>query len=183
MEKKQLTQYRLAKESGLAYTTIHDICNGKAQLEKCSAETIYYISKVLGISMESLIEPYLDKRCDFTLFRSNTCHKLKELGDIDFVIEVLEKDEIRWYYKKQWYRESLYLLAMLDYVSRENNIPICTQYDDLRKMKLQNMLFPSGVLAAAEITKDQEVKEQAIKDSIPEFLRFNIVESEVRNVV
>lgn len=133
MEKKQLTQYRLAKESGLAYTTIHDICNGKAQLEKCSAETIYYISKVLGISMESLIEPYLDKRCDFTLFRSNTCHKLKELGDIDFVIEVLEKDEIRWYYKKQWYRESLYLLAMLDYVSRENNIPICTQYDDLRK--------------------------------------------------
>lgn len=93
------------------------------------------------------------------------------------------KDEIRWYYKKQWYRESLYLLAMLDYVSRENNIPICTQYDDLRKMKLQNMLFPSGVLAAAEITKDQEVKEQAIKDSIPEFLRFNIVESEVRNVV
>ena len=50
-------------------------------------------------------------------------------------------------------------------------------------MKLQNMLFPSGVLAAAEITKDQEVKEQAIKDSIPEFLRFNIVESEVRNVV
>ena len=72
---------------------------------------------------------------------------------------------------------------MLDYVSRENNIPICTQYDDLRKMKLQNMLFPAGVLAAAEITKDQEVKEQAIKDSIPEFLRFNIVESEVRNVV
>ena len=111
--------------------------------------------------MESLIEPYLDKRCDFTLFRSNTCHKLKELGDIDFVIEVLEKDEIRWYYKKQF----------------------CTQYDDIRKMKLQNMLFPSGVLAAAEITKDQEVKEQAIKDSIPEFLRFNIVESEVRNVV
>lgn len=109
--------------------------------------------------MESLIEPYLDKRCDFTLFRSNTCHKLKELGDIDFVIEVLEKDEIRWYYKKQF----------------------CTQYDDIRKMKLQNMLFPSGVLAAAEITKDQEVKEQAIKDSIPEFLRFNIVESEVRN--
>ena len=51
MEKKQLTQYRLAKESGLAYTTIHDIFNGKAQLEKCSAETIYYISKVLGISM------------------------------------------------------------------------------------------------------------------------------------
>ena len=48
MEKKQLTQYRLAKESGLAYTTIHDICNGKAQLEGdvlnvTSSEPLYYI--------------------------------------------------------------------------------------------------------------------------------------------
>ena len=57
MENKKITKYRLAKESGIAYTTINDICNGKAQLEKCSAETIYRISKVLGVSMENLIEP------------------------------------------------------------------------------------------------------------------------------
>jgi len=74
MENKKITKYRLAKESGIAYTTINDICSGKAQLEKCSAETIYRISKVLGVSMENLIEPCFDKRSDFELFKSNTCH-------------------------------------------------------------------------------------------------------------
>ena len=97
MENKKITKYRLAKESGIAYTTINDICSGKAQLEKCSAETIYRISKVLGVSMESLIEPCFDKRSDFELFKSNICHRLKELGDIDFVIELLEEDSIRKY--------------------------------------------------------------------------------------
>lgn len=183
MKNKKLTRYRLSKDSGIAYTTIDDICSGKARLEKCSAETIYRISKVLGVSMETLIEPCFDKRIDFELFKSNTCHKLKELGDVEFVIELLEEDRIRKYYKKKWYPESLYLLAMLDYVSRENDIPICTQYDDLRKVKLKNILFPASILAAARVAKNDEIKRRSVREAIPEFMRFNIVESEVRDVV
>lgn len=183
MENKKITQYRLSKDSGIAYTTINDICNGKAMLEKCSAETIYRISKVLGVSMESLIEPCLDKPSDFELFKSNVCHKLKELGDIEFVIELLEEDYIRKYYKKKWFPESLYLLAMLDYISRENDIPLCTQYDDMRRVKLKSVLFPASVLVAAKVAKSDEIKLRSIKESIPEFIRFNIVESEVRNVI
>ena len=183
MEKKKITRYRLAKDSGMAYTTINDICSGKAQIEKCSAETIYRISKVLGVSMESIIEPYFDKRSDFEVFKSNTCHKLKELGDIEFVINLLEEDQIRKYYKKKWFPESLYLLAMLDYISRENDIPLCTQYDDMRTLKLKNVLFPASVLVAAKVANSDELKHRSIKESIPEFIRFNIVESEVRNVI
>ncbi len=183
MENKKITKYRLAKESGIAYTTINDICSGKAQLEKCSAETIYRISKVLGVSMENLIEHCFDKRSDFELFKSSTCHRLKELGDIEFVIELLEEDTIRKYYKKKWYPESLYLLAMLDYVSRENDIPICTQYDDMRSLKLKTVLFPASVLVAANVSKNDELKHRSIMEAIPEFMRFNIVESEVRNVI
>lgn len=183
MENKKITKYRLAKDSGIAYTTINDICSGKAQLEKCSAETIYRISKALGVSMESLIEPCFDKRCDFELFKSNTCHKLKELGDIDFVIDLLEEDHIRKYYKKRWYPECLYLLAMLDYVSRENSIPLCNRYDDMRNLKLKDILFPAGVLVADMVSNTDKFKKRSIKESIPEFMRFNIVESEVRNVI
>ena len=183
MENKEITRYRLAKESGIAYTTINDICSGKAQLHKCSAETIYRISKVLGVSMEDLIEPCFDKRSDFELFKSNTCHRLKELGDIDFVIELLEEDPIRKYYKKKWYPESLYLLAMLDYVSRENDIPICTGYDDMRNLKLKTTLFPASILVATKVSKNDELKHRSIMEAIPEFMRFNIVESEVRNVI
>lgn len=183
MESKNISMYRLAKESSIAYSTINDICSGKAQLEKCSAETIYRISKVLGVSMEELVEPCLEKRSNFELFKSYTCHQLKELGDVEFVIDILEEDSIRKYYKKKWYPECFYLLAMLDYVSRENEIPICTQYDDLRDLKLKKMLFPASVLAASKVAKNDDIKQRSIEESIPEFLRFNIVESEVRNVI
>lgn len=63
----------------------------------------------------------MEKRCSFELFKSNVCHRLKEQGDIDFLIETLKEDMIRQYYDKKWYPESFYLLAMVDYISRENN--------------------------------------------------------------
>lgn len=183
LNEKNITRYRLAKNSGVPYTTINDICSGKAKMEKCSAETIYKIAKELDVTMESLIEPYIEKRCDFELFKSNTCHKLKELGDVNFVVELLEQDEIRRYYRMKRYAESLYLLAMLDYISRENDIPICTKYDDMRSMKLKETIYPSGILAIAQVAGDEEEKAKAVRESIPEFIRFNIVESEVRNVI
>lgn len=71
----------MAKDSGVAYMTVNDICNGKAQLEKCSAETLYRIAKPLGVSMESLLEPILEKRGDFEHVKSNVCHRLKESGE------------------------------------------------------------------------------------------------------
>lgn len=183
MEEKNITKYRLAKDSGIPYTTINDICSGKAQVERCSAETIYRISKELGVSMESLIEPCLENRIDFELFKSNTCHSLKEKGDIRFLIELLEDDSIRRYYRKKWYPECFYLLAMLDYVSRINEIPACTQYNDLRNMKMKETIYPSSVLMASRITRNDALLEEATREAIPEFLRFNLVESEVRNVI
>lgn len=183
LNNKKISIYRLAKESGIAYATINDICNGKTRLEKCSAETIYRIAKVLDVSMESIIEPCLVEREDFELFKSNTCHRLKELGDIQFVIELLEKDYIQEYYRRKWYTESLYLLAMLDYISRENDIPICTKYDNIRVCKLKKPLFPSGVLVSAKINQNDDILQRSIDEAIPEFRRFNIIESEVRNAV
>ena len=42
----------------------------------------------------------MEKRCSFELFKSNVCHWLKEEGDIDFLIQVLESDLIRKYYNR-----------------------------------------------------------------------------------
>ncbi len=179
---RKLTRYRLSKDSGIPYTTVSDICNGKAQLEKCSAETVYRLAKALRISMELLLEDSCN-RSSFDLFKSNICHRVKEMGDTEFIIEILEKNEIRTYQKRKWFPECFYLLAMLDYLSRENNIPLCTDYDDLRTGKLEEPIYPAGVLAIAAAEGNDRIKERARRESIPEFIRFNIVESEVRNVV
>ena len=183
MKEKNMTIYRLSKDSGIPYATLNDICNGKTRLEKCSGETIYKLSKALRVTMESLLESYMEERCDFELYKSNVCHRVKLLGDVEFVIETLERNDIRKFYQKKWYPECFYLLAMLDYLSRVNNIPKCNDYNDLRCQKLEKTIYPSSIIAASGAMKNKNIKEQAFKESIPEFVRFNIVENEVRNVV
>ncbi|MCD8148244.1 MAG: helix-turn-helix transcriptional regulator [Clostridiales bacterium] len=56
-----MTKYRLAEQAGIPHTTLSDICSGKTKLEKCSAETIYKLSKVLGVTMEVLTESGIRK--------------------------------------------------------------------------------------------------------------------------
>lgn len=188
LAQKNITKYRLWKESGVPQATIADICTGKTSIEKCSAETIYRIARVLNVSMESLIAPAVQRaeeerrRPSFELFKSNTCHMVKDMGDIPFIIQLLETNQIRKLYEKKWYPEALYLLAMLDYLSRENHVPICKNYNDIRTAKLQRPVYPSSVVIMCKTLKSDAPKEECYRMAIPEFLRFNIVESEVRDV-
>ena len=183
LKEKNMSVYRLAKESGIPYTTVNDICSGRAQLEKCSAETVYKIADTLNVSMEELLEPYLLPRSSFENFKSSVCHQVKSAGDIQFIIDTLESRKIQNYYRLRWYAECFYLLAMLDYLSRENNIPLCQDFDDLRKCKLEKTIYPAGLLAYSAVSENKNILKEAEKNAIPEFIRFNIVENEVRNVV
>ena len=183
LRRKNISIYRLSKDSGVPYATVNDIVNGKTQLENSSSETLYRLSKALGVSMEELLSPYLIKRTSFENFKSSICHRVKELGDIDFIVNTLESQEIREYFDRKWFPESLYLLAMLDYISRENDIPICDEYDDLRTCKLDIPIYPSSLRAMAKVSNSDKVLEEAYVTAIPEFKRFNIIENEVRNVI
>ena len=183
LKDRKISMYRLAKSSEVPYATINDICSGKSKLEKCSAETVYRIAHALDLSMEDLLSPCMVKRSSFENFKSTVCHRVKEMGDIDFIIDTLESQEIETYYDRKWYPESLYLLAMLDYISRENELPLCSEYDDLRQCKLEKPVYPASVLALSLAAKNDEAMKEAVNKAIPEFLRFNIIESEVRNIV
>lgn len=183
MKRKNFSIYRLSKMSELPYATVNDICRGKAHLEKCSAETVYRIAQALNVTMEELIAESMVSRGSFENFKSAICHRLKEQGDIGFLIQTLENGDIRAYYEKRWYPECLYLLAMLDYISRENDIPLCEDFDDLRQCKLEKPIYPAGILALCAAAKDNARMKLAEQQAIPEFRRFNIMEGEVRNVV
>ena len=182
-----MTKYQLSKKSGVPQTTVIDICSGKTRLEKCTAETVYRIAQALGVPMESLLQERMEKtaerRSSFEVFKSNVCHLVKDKGDIDFLIQTLESDEIRRLYKKRWYPESLYLLAMVDYLSRVNGMPLCEEYRDLRGAKLKQVLYPSSLVLEAKATKNAALLQQSERESIPEFMSHNIVEREVRNVI
>lgn len=111
LEKEKMSRYRLSKESGVAMTTITDICNGKADLDKCTAGTLHKIARVLNVTVDLILENNSadneDYRCSFETFKSNTCHHVKDMGDIDFIIETLETDEVRKLYERRWCREAM----------------------------------------------------------------------------
>jgi len=101
---------------------------------------------------------------------------------LDFIINTLESGEIRELYEKKWYAESLYLLAMADYLSRVNDLPLCSDYADIRRAKLTETLYPAGTLVLCAAMHSDEPKTRSLTAAIPEFKRHNIVEAEVRNV-
>lgn len=125
----------------------------------------------------------MQESISFELFKSNVCHRVKDIGDIPFVIETLRFDEIRSYHNRKQYPQAFYLLAMVDYLSRENGLPLCNAYSDMRKQKLAAPLYPQSVLAMAKVTEDDAVLAESFKNAIPEFKNFNIAESEVRNIL
>lgn len=123
-----------------------------------------------------------ENRPSFELFKRSTCHMLKDLGDIPFLVQLLKSNQIRTYFEKKWYPEALYLLAMLDYLSRLHNVPICKNYNDIRRAKLECPLYPSSVLLFCKIQRSEAPKQESLRTAIPEFLRFNIIENDVRNI-
>jgi len=121
-------------------------------------------------------------RYNFEIFKSNICHCVKDMGDTDFLISILKSDKIQKLFKKKWYLECFYLLAMVDYLSRENNIPLCIEFDYIRRYKLEKPVYSLGIITKCAVFKSDEPKNYSFNEAIPEFKYFNIIEADVRNV-
>lgn len=182
LEEKQMSKYRLAKLSGVSQSTINDICSGKADIKNCTGETLYKLAAALGVTVEALLAEAMEDRPSFETFKSNACHYVKDMGDIDFLIDVIKSDRIYKYLEKRWYREALYLLGMVDYLCRENSLPLFEDYAELRALRLEELVYPASILVLSAALGSEEPKERSLQEAIPEFLRHNIVESEVRDV-
>ena len=182
LKQKDMTGYRLSKISGIPQTTVTDLCSGKTLIKNCSVETVYRLAKTLDVSIDTLVEGEFVTRPDFEIFKSHVCHTVKDMGDVDFIITTLEGDKIRELYQKQWYPESLYLLAMVDYLCRENGLPLCSEYNDLRTMRLAEPIYPAGIVAMSAASNSDKLLQESLSVAIPEFLQYNIIESGVRDV-
>ena len=60
---------------------------------------------------------------------------------------------------------------------------LCSDYSDIRKARLSRTLYSAGVIAESKALGSDEPKKRAVENAIPEFMHFNIAESEVRDVV
>lgn len=123
------------------------------------------------------------ERDSFDVFKSNICHRVKDEGELAFIENILLSGEPQKLFEKRWYPESLYLVAMIDYLSRKNDIPLYGGYNKLRACKLEKIVYPSSIMMMYLLSKDKKILQDSYNNAIPEFKRFNIVENEVENVV
>lgn len=179
LQKKSISAYQLAKLSGVAYSTISDILHKRSNWLDCTVLTVKKLADALDMSIEELIQ---EDKFDFDLFRSEICQYVKRVNDLNFIKDVLSSNNIRKYYQAKQYHQAFYLLAMIDYLSRLHNLPLCKDYDDIRKMKLSKTIYPKSLLLESKITNNKSLLQKAKENAIPEFIRFNIVENEIRNV-
>lgn len=113
---------------------------------------------------------------DTDVFRSNICHRVKDMGELDFVVSVLQSESIFEYWNEKKLFQALYLLGMVDYLCRKNQIPQCQNYNELRSFRFKEPIYPKDVLLLSKLFSDRDVMEEAREKAIPEFMRFNIVE-------
>ena len=185
--KKNITLYRLEKETGLPHSTLNDIYHERVDVTKVSAFVLKAIATVLDITMDKLYD-YLTYKdlslitCDgdFDLFKSNLCHQAKRLTYEKFIEMYSENDEIRKLFEEQKYLESMYLLSMLDYLSLLSGKNKRSDLEDIRNYRFDSLVVSESIYY---LLKNKSIKlEDIYKDALPEFLKHNIVESDIEKV-
>ena len=187
LEKRKINLSQLSKISKIPYSTLYELFSGKRNFQKCSMETGYKLSKALNIDLETLYEIFTKNSFNyeqFDLFKSEICHMVKNLGELGFIKYSLETNYTDIYWKENNYEKAFYILAMTDFLSKRNNIPIYNGYNEKRKYKLEKEVYPFSAILEWNMDKKNKdkIKEQYKKNAEPEFLKYGIIEGDVFNV-
>lgn len=184
LEKKNISQYRLAKMCKVPQTTISDICLSKSKIDKCAAQTLFKIASFLDVTVEDFFTKEVDNipLKEFEVFKSNICHEYKDNGYKKFLNKIVADNCIHDYFDDKQYAKAFYLLAFLDYICDIHNLKRFKEFEKYRSRSLLDPIFPSGILLLDKTFKTNSYKKKAIKDAIPQFKKFNIIERDIDNV-
>ena len=181
LKEKNITGYELSKRSGIPYSTISDLINGKTYIGNVTIKNGISIANALNMDVEDLAVLDAERFVEFIYFRNETLNELKRSGIETFVDEIIKAKEIDYYYKNGGYPYAYYLLALIDYLCRIDDRPIYTKrYNNIRKERLEKAFFVGSDIIHFDTIEEAE-KEIGIK-VIPEFAKFNIIEEDVFNV-
>lgn len=183
LENKEITAYRLSKDSGVPFSTISDLLNGKSKPENIRLTHALLLSDVLCVDVKELASLEMPREnVEFRYFRSNVLHDLRRKGDKNFIQYILNAKIIDTEYKRGEIECALYLLALVEYLDRVNGFNLrIGRYKKLKGMTLPSVLFPGSDLIHFDTVKDAE--DRIGVELIPEFAKYNIVEESVRNAI
>ena len=195
MNSRNLTRAELSASSNIPESTLRDILNGKAQLDRCEAATLYNIAYALDVSVEDILEGYWDalerdapsrtsvhdenSLMNFYVLADSMLGRLRATGDLAFIDGIDQNGWIERLYQGREYRCALFLLGMLDYLCRKNGVRQVARYDEYRKTRLDGPVY---ALRTLNVNDDdgafQRARTEAENNAIPELGRYGIYMTE-----
>ena len=187
LHNKNMSLYELEKTSSISHATLNDIYNERSNINNCTISIISKLADALKINIDELYKTLnydnlslFAYNSDFDLFKSDTLQRLKTTDEIMFVTKTIESNSINDYYFQKKYAKSLYLLSLIDYLSKKNNIPLCKKYDRIREYKCEKIYVSKSIYLL--LTMKQTKVTDIFKSAIKEFMKHNIIESEIDEV-
>ena len=195
MNSRNLTRAELSARSNIPESTLRAILNGKAQLDRCEAATLYNIAYALDVSVEDILEGYWDalerdapariavhddsSLMNFYVLADSMLGRLRATGDLAFIDGIDQNGWIERLYQGREYRCALFLLGMLDYLCRKNGVRQVARYDEYRKARLDGPVY---ALRTLNVNDDdgafQRARTEAENNAIPELGRYGIYMTE-----
>ena len=190
-----MSRAELSARSNIPESTLRDILNGKAQLDRCEAATLYNIAYALDVSVEDILEGYWDalerdapsrtsvhdenSLMNFYVLADSMLSRLRATGDLAFIDGIDQNGWIERLYQGREYRCALFLLGMMDYLCRKNGVRQVALYDEYRKVRLDGPVY---ALRTLNVNDDdgafQRARTEAENNAIPELGRFGIYMTE-----
>lgn len=197
-----MSRAELSARSNIPESTLRDILNGKAQLDRCEAATLYNIAYALDVSVEDILEGYWDalerdapsrisvhdenSLMNFYVLADSMLGRLRATGDLAFINGIDQNGWIERMYQGKEYRCALFLLGMMDYLCRKNGVRQVARYDEYRKARLDGPVY---ALRTLNVNDDdgafQRARTEAENNTIPELGRYGIymTEEDIRHPV
>ena len=190
-----MSRAELSARSNIPESTLRDILNGKAQLDRCEAATLYNIAYALDVSVEDILEGYWDalerdapartsvhdenSLMNFYVLADSMLGRLRATGDLAFIDGIDQNGWIERLYQGREYRCALFLLGMMDYLCRKNGARKVARYDEYRKARLDRPVY---ALRTLNVNDDdgafQRARTEAENSAIPELGRYGIYMTE-----
>lgn len=168
LKENHISIREMAAITSIPYSTLNDIVNEKVNLEECQYKTLKKIAVFLKVSIDDLVY----EKEDFQTFRNKLHHELKDKGDINTLLSILENRRIDYYLLHEDILKAMYLLCLLDYISKENQIPLCQEYSELRKQSLREPYYVGD-----------QLRNRKYENCIQEFVKHNIYEGDLYDAV
>lgn len=190
-----MSRPELSARSNIPESTLRDILNGKAQLDRCEAATLYNIAYALDVSVEDILEGYWDalerdapartsvhdenSLMNLYVLADSMLGRLRATGDLAFIDGIDQNGWIERLYQSGQYRCALFLLGMMDYLCRKNGVRQVARYDEYRKARLDGPVY---ALRTLNVNDDdgafQRARTEAENNAIPELGRYGIYMTE-----